>query len=131
MAVAAEINLHGNLARDPDLSFTKDGKPIANFTVVTSERFLNRDTNQWEDRDVSFWNCSAFGPLAENICESCEKGTAVIVTGRVKIENWVDKEGQKRQSAKVSADDVAVSLKFRKASVTHNNGSRQEEQVPF
>jgi len=130
MAVAAEVNLHGNLARDPDLSFSKDGKPIANFTVVTSERFLNKDSGQWEDRDVSFWNCSAFGPLAENICESCEKGTPVIVTGRVKIENWVDKEGQKRQTPKVTAEDVAVSLRFKKASVSHN-GSRQEQEAPF
>ena len=128
--MTATGTFHGNLARDPELSFTKDGKPIANFTVCTSERRLDKNSGQWSDVDVSFWNCSAFGPLAENICESCEKGTPVIVTGRVKIENWVDKEGQKRQTPKVTAEDVAVSLRFKKASVSHN-GSRQEQEAPF
>lgn len=133
--MSAPITIAGGLTRDPELRFTKDGKPVASFSVVTSRRFLDKSTNEWTDADTSFWDVSAFGKLAENICESCVKGTRVIVTGNVKQESYTTKDGDKRTAVRVTADDVAVSVKWKtvqakEAAPAGTRGSFNDE-VPF
>src|SRR6202023_263055 len=81
LGMSTQVTLRGNLTRDPEVRYSAAGKPVVNFTVVTSRRFKNPQTDQWEDKDVTFWNCVAFGQLAENAAESLEKGTGVIVQG--------------------------------------------------
>jgi single-strand DNA-binding protein len=107
------------------MRFTANGKQIVRFSVVTSRRFKNQQTEEWEDRDTTFWDCVAFGQLAENIAESLLKGTAVIVSGNAYTEEWEDKEGQKRRATKVTAEDVAPSLRFASAKV--NRAERRSE----
>jgi single-strand DNA-binding protein len=115
--MSTSVTLRGNLTRDPDVHYSADGKPVVRFTVVTSRRFKNDKTGEWEDRDVTFWDCVTFGQLAENAAESLEKGTGVIVQGNAAQQEWETKEGEKRRSMKVTADDLAVSLRFRSAKV--------------
>lgn len=113
------VTLTGRIGQDPELKFGNNGKAIARFSVVTSRRVLDKTTNQWSDEDTTWWNCTAFGPLAENIAESLEKGCAVIVTGRAASETWNDKNtGEKRTAMKVIADEVAPSLRFATAKIT-------------
>jgi single-strand DNA-binding protein len=116
--MSTPVTLTGRLTADPELTFAKSGSAIARFSVVTSRRVMDKATNEWTDQDTSFWNCTAFGALGENVCESLAKGVAVIVTGRAAQESWDDKTtGQKRTAVKVIADEVAPSLRWATAKV--------------
>jgi single-strand DNA-binding protein len=110
--MSTDVTLRGRLTRDPELRFSASGKAVTKFAVVTSRRFKNQQTGEWEDRDTTFWDCVAFNELAENVANSLEKGTAVVVTGHASQEEWEAKDGTKRKSMKVTAEDVAPSLRF-------------------
>jgi len=128
--MSTQVTLRGRLTRDPEMRFTANGKPLAQFSVVTSRRFKNERSGEWEDRDTTFWDCVAFGQLAENVTESLVKGAAVIVSGNAAQEEWEDKKtGQKRRSMKVIADDVAASLRSASAKVSRaeRNADRQQQ----
>lgn len=114
--MSTDVTLTGRLTRDPDLKFSQAGKAVARFSVVTSRRVKDRNTNEWSDTDTTFWDCVAFGELAQNAADSLVKGTAVIVTGHASQEEW-EKDGQKRRSMKVVAEDVAPSLRWASAKV--------------
>jgi single-strand DNA-binding protein len=116
--VSTTVNLTGRLTADPELRYSANGKPVARFTVVTSRRVRDAQSGEWSDADTTFWDCVAFGQLAENAAESLTKGTAVIVTGRAAQEEWETKDGQKRRSIKVTAEEVAPSLRFASAKIT-------------
>ena len=115
--MSTPVTLRGRLTRDPELRYSANGKPVVKFAVVTSRRFKNQETSEWEDRDTTFWDCVAFGELADNAAESLEKGTAVIVTGNASQEEWTTKDGEKRRSMKVVVEDVAPSLRFHSAKI--------------
>jgi single-strand DNA-binding protein len=129
--MSSPVTLRGRLIKDPELRYTNSGKAVAQFTVVTAKRFKKDD--EWIEQDTSFWDVTAFDKLAENIVESCQKGTAVIVTGAMRQEKWVNKDQENRTSWKVLADDVALSLKSAQASVEKvpaHSGGRQDDP-PF
>jgi single-strand DNA-binding protein len=115
--MSTPVTLTGRLTRDPELRFSASGKPVTKFAVVTSRRFKNQQTSEWEDRDTTFWDCVAFGELAQNVAESLTKGTAVVVTGHAAQEEWQTKDGEKRRSMKVVAEDVAPSLRWASARI--------------
>ena len=116
--MSTPVTLRGRLTRDPEMRYSNAGKPVTRFAVVTSRRVKDQQTGEWEDRDTTFWECVAFGQLAENCAESLEKGTAVIVQGNAAQEEWTTKDGEKRKSMKVTADEVAPSLRFHSAKVS-------------
>jgi single-strand DNA-binding protein len=124
--MSTTVNLTGRLTKDPELKYSANGKPVAKFSVVTSRRVRDSQTGEWSDADTTFWDVTAFGQLAENICESLSKGTAVLVSGRAAQEEWQDKEGQKRRSMKVIADEVAPSLRWASAKISKATRSRTE-----
>ncbi len=115
--MSTPVTLRGRLTRDPELRYSAKGMPVTKFAVVTSRRFKNDQTSEWEDRDTTFWDCVVFGELADHAAESLEKGTAVIVQGNAAQEEWTTKDGEKRRSVKVTVEDVAVSLRFQSAKV--------------
>lgn len=115
--MSTPVTLRGRLTRDPEMRYSAAGKPVAKFAVVTSRRVKDQQTGEWSDADTTFWDCVAFGQLAENVAESLEKGTAVVVQGNAAQEEWETKEGEKRKSMKVIAEDVAPSLRFCSAKI--------------
>jgi single-strand DNA-binding protein len=115
--MSTSVTLRGRLTRDPELRFSASGKPVTKFAVVTSRRVKDQQTSEWEDRDTTFWDCVAFGDLAQNAADSLEKGTAVVVTGNASQEEWEAKDGTKRRSMKVVAEDVAPSLRWASARI--------------
>ena len=125
--LSTPATLAGRLAADPELRYSAKGSPVARFTVVTSRRVRDSQTGEWADADTSFWDVVAFGQLAENAAESLVKGTAVPVSGRAAQEEWETKDGQKRRSIKVTADEVAPSLRFATAKVAKASRSRPAE----
>lgn len=117
--MSSPVTLRGRLIKDPELRYTNGGKAVAQFTVVTAKRFKDQ-AGEWQEQDTSFWDVTAFDKLAENIIESCTKGTSVVVTGAMRQEKWVNKDNENRTSWKVLADDVALSLKTQQVSAQSN-----------
>jgi single-strand DNA-binding protein len=113
--------LRGNMTRDPDLKFLPSGSAVTGFGMAVNRRWQNRQTQEWEEQ-VSFFDVTAFGSLAENIAESLTKGTAVVVVGRLEQQSW-EQEGQKRSKVVLVADDVAPSLRFATAQVARTERS--------
>jgi len=110
--MSTPVTLTGRLTADPEMRYTAKGSPVARFSVVTSRRVRDDQSGEWSDADTSFWDCVAFGQLAEHVAESLVKGTAVLVMGRAAQRTWETKEGEKRRSIEVTADEVAASLRF-------------------
>lgn len=126
--MSTKVNLNGRLTRDPELKFSQKGTAVTTFAVVTSERYKDDRTQDWKERNTTFWEVVAFGDLATNCAESLAKGTAVIVQGRAYQEEWEARDGTKRRSLKVTADDVAPSMRWDK--VTVNRSQREKPSQP-
>ena len=87
------ITVVGNLTNDPELRFTPSGAAVASFTVASSSRYMDKQTNEWNDTDPTYLRCSVWRQYAENVAESLTKGSRVIVTGRLKQRNYETREG--------------------------------------
>ena len=100
------ITVVGNLTGDPELRFTPSGQAVANFTVASTNRMLDKNTNEWKDGDTVFIRCSVWRQYAENVAESLTKGTRVVVTGRLKVRQYDTREGGKGTSVECDVDEV-------------------------
>lgn len=108
------VSFTGRMTRDPELRFTAAGKAVAGFSLATNKRTFNQQSGKWEDGgDPSFWNCSAFGDLAENICEELIKGQLVFISGNMQMRKYQDKDGNDHTVYEVLADHVGPSLKWK------------------
>jgi single-strand DNA-binding protein len=112
------ITVVGNLTADPELRFTPSGAAVANFTVASTPRTFDKNSNEWKDGEALFLRCSVWRQAAENVAESLHRGTAVIVQGRLKQRSYETKEGEKRTVYELDVDEVGPSLKFATAKVT-------------
>ncbi|MGA4670578.1 single-stranded DNA-binding protein [Propionibacteriaceae bacterium Y1923] len=121
MAGETPITLIGNLTADPDLRFTPSGAAVANFTVASTPRNFDRQTNEWKDGEAMFLNCSVWRQAAENAAESLTKGMRVVVTGRLKARSYETREGEKRTVFEVEVDEVGPSLRYATAKVTRTS----------
>jgi len=117
MANETVITITGNLTDAPELRFLESGAALARFTVASTPRTFNKDTNQWVDAEAMFLTCTAWRQLAENAAESLTKGARVIVTGRLKQRHWENPEGEKRSMFGLDVDEVGPSLRFATAKV--------------
>jgi single-strand DNA-binding protein len=123
MAGETLITVVGNLTDDPELRFTPSGAAVANFTVASTPRNFNRQTNEWEDAEAMFLRCSIWRQAAENVAESLQRGVRVVVQGRLKARTYETREGEKRTVFEVEVEEIGPSLKFATAKV--NRTSRQ------
>ena len=89
------ITVIGNLTADPELRFTPSGAAVANFTVASTPRTFDRQTNEWKDGEALFLRCNIWREAAENVAESLTRGARVIVTGRLKQRSFETREGDK------------------------------------
>lgn len=117
------LTIIGNLTSDPELRFTPSGAAVANFTVVSTPRMLNKQTQEWEDGDPLFLRCNIWRQAAENVTESLTKGTRVIVQGRLKQRSFETKEGEKRTMMELEVDEIGPSLKWASATVNRPDRS--------
>jgi single-strand DNA-binding protein len=118
MAGETPITVVGNLTADPELRFTPSGAAVANFTVASTPRTFDRQTNEWKDGEALFLNCSVWRQAAENAAESLQRGMRVIVSGRLKARSFETREGEKRTVFEIDVDEVGPSLKYATAKVT-------------
>src|SRR5258705_12581657 len=105
------ISLIGNLTDDPELRYTPNGAAVANFTVASTPRFMDKTTNEWKDGDTLFLRCNIWRQAAENVAESLTRGARVIVSGRLKQRSYETKEGEKRTVYEVEVDEIGPSIK--------------------
>ena len=117
MAGDTNITLVGNLTDDPELRFTPSGAAVANFTVASTPRFLDKQTNEWKDGDPLFLACTVWRQAAENVAESLQRGMRVIVSGRLKQRSYETKEGEKRTVYEVEVDEIGPSMRYATAKV--------------
>lgn len=122
MAGETVITVVGNLTAEPELRFTPSGAAVASFTVASTPRTFDRQSNEWKDGEALFLRCSIWREAAENVTESLTKGTRVIVQGRLKQRSYETREGEKRTVVELDVDEIGPSLKFATASV--NRASR-------
>jgi single-strand DNA-binding protein len=123
MAGETVITVIGNLTGDPELRFTPSGAAVANFTVASTPRTFDRQSNEWKDGDTLFLRCSIWREAAESVAESLTKGTRVIVTGRLVQRSYETREGEKRTVYELQVDEVGPSLRYATAKVTRTQRS--------
>ena len=121
MAGETVITVVGNLTDDPELRFTPSGAAVANFTVASTPRTLDKQTNEWKDGDALFLRCSIWRQAAENVAESLTRGMRVIVSGRLRQRSYETKEGEKRTVVELDVEEIGPSLKYATAKVTKAN----------
>jgi single-strand DNA-binding protein len=125
MAGETTITLVGNLTADPELRFTPSGAAVANFTVASTPRTFDRQTNEWRDGDAMFLNCAVWRQAAENVAESLQKGMRVIVQGRLKSRSYETREGERRTVFEIDVDEIGPALKYATAKVSRNASGGQ------
>lgn len=124
MANDTTITVIGNLTADPELRFTQSGVAVASFTIASTPRTFDRQSNEWKDGEALFLRCSIWRDAAENVAESLEKGSRVIAQGRLVQRSFTDREGNSRTSIELQVDEIGPSLRYAvaKPSKVQRNG---------
>ena len=130
MSGEAIITLAGNCVNDPELKFLPSGVAVCNWTIASTPRTFDRQSNEWKDGDTLFLPCSIWRQAAEHVAESLTKGTRVIVTGRLKQRSYDDREGNKRTIYEVEVEEVGPSLLRATAVVTRATSGAQPGRQP-
>ena len=117
MAGETIVTVVGNLTADPELRFTPSGAAVASFTIASTPRQFDRNTNEWKDGDALFLRCSIWRQAAENVAESLTRGMRVVANGRLKQRSYETREGEKRTVVELEVDEIGPSLKYASAKV--------------
>lgn len=130
MAGETPITVIGNLTSDPEIRFNPSGSAVANFTIASTPRTLDRQSNEWKDGETLFLRASIWREAAENVAESLTKGMRVIAQGRLKSRTYDTKEGEKRTVMELEIDEIGPSLRYANAKVnrTQRNGNAPGQQ---
>ena len=97
------ITIMGRLTRDPELRYTQSQTPVASFTLAVDRDFGSRDGGE---KQTDFIDCVAWRSTAEFVNKYFQKGSMAVVSGRLQIRDWTDREGGKRRSAEVVVDNI-------------------------
>jgi single-strand DNA-binding protein len=111
------VTLVGNITRDPELRFTTGGRGVASFGLAVNRRY--QVNGEWQDQ-TSYFNIVAWGQLGENAASSLTKGMRVVVSGRLEQREYQNREGEKRTTIEINADEIGPSLRWATASVERN-----------
>ena len=117
MAGETVITIIGNLTREPELRTTSAGAQVASFTIASTPRSWNRNTNQFEDGKALFMRCSAWRDLATHCAQSLAKGMRVIAQGRLQQRSYQANDGSNRTVIELQVDEIGPSLRYATAQV--------------
>lgn len=99
------IIIIGNLGRDPELRYTPQGTPVCSFSLATNER--RKDKTTGENNDITTWfRVTLWGRQAETASQYLEKGRPVYIEGRLRVEEWTDRDGKQRHALEVHGTDM-------------------------
>lgn len=116
MAGETTLTVIGNLTADPEIRTTQGGRQVANFTIASTPRVFDRQSNEWKDGDTLFLRCSIWAQYADHVMASLRKGTNVIAMGRLKMRTY-EKDGQTRTSTELEIEEIGPSLRYATAQV--------------
>ena len=117
MAGETIIAVVGNLTADPEIRTTGSGAAVASFTIASTPRTWNRNTNQFEDGQALFMRCSAWRDMAEHCAQSLVKGMRVIAQGRLQQRSYQAQNGSQRTVFELQVDEIGPSLRYATAQV--------------
>lgn len=117
MAGGTIIAVVGNLTADPELRSTKNGRSVAGFTIASTPRTFDRQSQQWVDGDALFLRCTVWGDLAEHCANSLAKGMRVVAQGRLTQRSYEAKDGTNRTVVELQVDEIGPSLRYATAQV--------------
>ncbi|WP_285791507.1 single-stranded DNA-binding protein [Micromonospora sp. NBRC 101691] len=117
MAGDTTITVIGNLTDDPELRFTPSGAAVAKFRVASTPRFLDKASGEWKDGEPLFLSCTVWRQVAEHVAESLQRGSRVIVSGRLRQRSYETREGEKRTVIELEVDEIGPSLRYATAKV--------------
>ena len=118
MAGETVITVVGNLTADPELRYTQNGLPVANFTIASTPRTFDRQANEWKDGEALFLRASVWRDFAEHVAGSLTKGMRVVAQGRLRQRSYQDREGNNRTAIELEIDEIGPSLRYATAQVT-------------
>jgi single-strand DNA-binding protein len=124
MSGETTLTVVGNLTADPELRYTQSGAAVASFTVASTPRSFDKQSGEWKDGEALFLRCNVWRQLAEHVTESLNRGSRVLVTGRLKQRSFETKEGEKRTVVELDVDEIGPSLRY--ATATINKASRPD-----
>jgi len=131
MANDTTITIIGNTTGPAEMRFTPSGAAVANFTIASTPRTFDRNSNEWKDGTTLFLRCSAWRELAENVAETLDqKGMRVIASGRLTQREY-EKDGQKRTVIELEVDEIGPSLKYATAKVNRTQRKEQGNSAGF
>lgn len=125
MAGETTITVVGNLTADPELRFTGSGVPFASFTIASTPRTFDRQSNEWKDGEALFLRATVWREFAEHVANSLTKGMRVIARGNLRQRSYESKEGERRTSYELDIDEVGPSLRYATAQVTRSQSRGQ------
>ena len=114
--MANTTTITGNLTREPEIRYTREGQATAQLGVAVNRRWQDRTTQEWQE-STSFFDVVCWRDLAENVALSLTKGMRVVVTGRLEHRTWETEDGEHRSKVEITADEVGASLRFATADV--------------
>jgi single-strand DNA-binding protein len=120
-----KIIVVGNLGRDPELRYTPQGNAVCNFSMATNEK---RRDKSGESQDVTTWfRITLWGKQAENASKYLTKGSPVYIEGRLRVEEWSDRDGKLRHTLDVQATDMQF-ISSRGEEMSGSSGAHSQEQ---
>ena len=117
MAGETVITIIGNLTADPEIRTLSNGSEVVNFTIASTPRTFNRQSNQWEDGQALFLRCSAWRDLASHCAQTLRKGMRVIAQGRLQQRSYQANDGSNRTVVELQVDEIGPSLRYATAQV--------------
>jgi single-strand DNA-binding protein len=108
MTTITTITVTGNLTRDPEIRYTREGQATTALSLAVNRRWQNQQTKEWEE-STSFLDVVC---LAENVALSLTKGMRIVVSGRLEQRSWETDEGDRRSKVEIVADEISASLRF-------------------
>jgi single-strand DNA-binding protein len=128
--MANTTTITGNLTREPEIRYTREGQATAQLGVAVNRRWQDRTTHEWQE-STSYFDVTCWRDLAENVALTLTKGMRVIVTGRLEQRSWETEQGEHRSKVEITADEVGPSLRFATADVqkVERRGAQAEHDM--
>lgn len=123
MALDNIVTVVGQLTADPELRHTKKNIPVASFSVAHNDRTFDKETEEWVDGEPTFVRASYWRESGENFAESHEKGDRVILVGKLKQNDFTDKDGNERSTLELIVEEAGPSNKFATTTATRRKGN--------
>ena len=133
MAGETVITVCGNLTADPELRYTQNGLPVANFTIASTPRNFDKAKNEYVDGEPLFLRASVWREFAERVAGSLAKGMRVVAQGRLRQRSYQDREGNQRTAIELEVDEIGPSLRYATAQITRaasTGGAQRTNTAP-